>query len=752
MIGHAMINIANYIWQNFFLAAEPSGYLPSIPIPPIVRFFFHLAQAYTKYVVALFLLMLLSIFVGIIILLIRKRRKRLRQLALFKPLARLAPSELGIESYLGRECYVTRESDEALAGLLVEGVSTILIIGKPGSGKTRTVFEALRGKEDYELLALKPKVFSPKELSIPGLPKKNIILFLDDLHKYIKKLDVITIFRHIEQRAKDSIFIATCSPDKIPLLEKEAPEILHLFRSKSRIHLRDLLPGEKKFLAGALGTDEKIVASNVTPASFILNLVKKKESYKSSEDTRLIMHALVLLNRSFIFNYSQTLVKKVCQGVFGKDFSRSQWNTSLRGLAAMGLITTINDTINVYEGYLDEDFIDDYSPTENDTDMLHEILSKSKDWEGLTSLGIAYGVKGYWEKSLQVIEKASQLNPLSSHNRYLLGLAHERAAMKEKALADYKEAVKFDNRNAQAYYALGSIYNELFMIREAVDTLKRAIYLDPYYPQAYFQLAIAFEKAGMSEECLAGLHEATRIDPDYVEAHRYMADLYNKRGQYAEALHAYRELARINPDDAESHLALATFYNKVGRVNEAIMELRELTRINPANLKAHYTLALAYYKKGMLDEAIKEFRDVLILNPADHVARFNLALAYSKKDLLDAAEAEYKEILRLSPQEVGALFNLAQLYERKGRLEEAVANYQEVAKLNPEHAEAHYKLALINLKTGQMEEAAKGFKEVIKLRPNHALAHGQLSVVYQKLGLMAEARKEYRLYEVLKSR
>lgn len=727
------------------------GLLPDITLPHSLRLLLKFIKAHPGYLVAFLLLAAIGIIVGIIIGVIKKREKRLRQLALFKPVLRLDASDLGIENYLGRECYIERESDGNLVHLLEEGVSSVLILGRPGSGKTRTVFEALKRREDYYLLAPKPRPTSSKELTVPGLSKKKIILFLDDLHRYVKKLDVVGLFRQLEGKARGMVLLATCSPDKLPFLEKEVPEFLNLFSPKNRIVLRDLNPKEQKFLADTFGRKETAMG-DVTPASFSLNWTETRERYKSSGDARSIIHSLLLMNRALIFVYKEDLVKKVCQKVFGKSFSRSQWNIFLKELVARRLITKKNATLDIYEGYLEENLIDDYTPAERDIDSLLEILLQAGDWEGLVSLGAYYSSKGQWEKALQALEKTVEINPHLGEVRYLLGQIYKRMGMTEKALEAYKEASRYDSRNSRAYYELGIIYNEMYMVKEAVEALKRAVILDPYHFRAYLQLALAFEKVGMIEECVAMLREATRINPDYTEAHRALADLYQRRGQSREALLEYKELARINPDDEEAHLVLATAYNKMGKVDEAVRELKELIRINAANLKAHYTLALIYYKKGILEEAIKEFKDVLILNPDDHAARLNLALAYSKKNLLDEAVEEYKEILRLRPQEIGARYNLAQAYEKKGSREEAVAEYKEVIKLNPEHVGAHYRLAAIYLKEGSLEEALKGFKEVIRLRPTHALAHGQLAMLYQKAGLMAEARKEYRLYEHLKAR
>ncbi|OHB90569.1 MAG: hypothetical protein A3E19_07160 [Planctomycetes bacterium RIFCSPHIGHO2_12_FULL_52_36] len=768
------------------LEGEVSRSLPHISIPHSLKLLYGLVKAHPQYVVAFLLIAAIGIIIGIAVGVAKGRVKRLRRLALFKPVSRLAPTDLGIENYLGQGCYIRRESDDTITSLLGEGASAILVVGKTGSGKTRTVFEALKGgrasatssaesatptahieahgrvlpdkgKEDYYILAPRPRLTSLRELSVPGLSRKRIVLFLDDLPRYIKKLDVVGLFRQMEGRAKGIVLLATCSPDKFPLLEKEAPELLRLFRPKNRISLRDLAPAEQKSLASALGRNETTSLVNATPASLTLNLAEMKERYKDSGDAMLVIHSLLLLHGAFISTCRESLVKEVCGRVFNKTFSRSQWRGALKGLIARGLIargSTPNKegTLEIYEGYLEEGFVDDYTPREEDMDALQEVLLKSRDWEGLYSIGVYRSTRGQWEKALQVLERAVEVNPHSGEIRYLLGEAHQRAGMIERALEDYKEVVRLDKRNPKALYALGTIYNEMYMIKEAVEVLRRVVLLDPNHSGACFQLAMAFEKAGMIEECLAMLREATSIDPNYTEAHRYLAGLYQKRGQYGEALQEYRELARINPDDEEAHLVLASAYNKIGRVNEATTELKELIRINPANLKAHYTLALSYYKKGMLEEAIKEFKDVLILSPEDHSARSNLALAYSKKNLLDEAIEEYKEILRLRPQEIGACYNLAQTYEKKGYGEEAVARYKEVIGLNPEHAEAHYRLALINLKGELLEEAMHGFREVIRLRPTHAMAHGQLAMIYQKIGLMAEARREYRLYTQLKTR
>ncbi len=156
---------------------------PDITIPHSLKTLYAIVKAHPGYVAAFLLVAAIGILVGIIFAIAKGREKRLRRLTLFKPVARLLPTDLRIENY--QDCYVKRESDEALASFLEEGVPAILIIGRPGSGKTRTVFEALKGKGDYFLIAPRPRPTSLRELAVPGLSKKKIILFLDDIHRYI---------------------------------------------------------------------------------------------------------------------------------------------------------------------------------------------------------------------------------------------------------------------------------------------------------------------------------------------------------------------------------------------------------------------------------------------------------------------------------------------------------------------------------------------------------------------------------------
>src|SRR3989338_1619962 len=328
--------------------------LPYISIPHSLKLLYGLAKAHPQYVVAFLLIAAIGIIIGIAIGVARGRVKRLKRLALFKPVSRLAPADLGIENYLGQGCYIRRESDDTLAGFLEEGVSAILVVGKTGSGKTRTAFEALKGgraaptahieahgrvlpdkgKEDYYILAPRPRLTSLRELSVPGLSRKRIVLFLDDLPRYIKKLDAAGLFRQMEGKAKGLVLLATCPPDKLPLLEREAPEFLRIFRPKNRISLRDLAPAEQKSLASTLGRDETTYLANATPASLALNLAEMKERYKDSGDARLIIHSLLLLHGAFISTCRESLVREVCGRVFNKAFSRSQWRGALKGLIA----------------------------------------------------------------------------------------------------------------------------------------------------------------------------------------------------------------------------------------------------------------------------------------------------------------------------------------------------------------------------------------------------------------------------------
>ncbi|MCQ4574700.1 MAG: tetratricopeptide repeat protein [Candidatus Brocadiales bacterium] len=684
------------------------------------------------------------------------KRGRLRKDALRIPVDKLTPEDLGIEKYKNGEHHIPRESDEYLVSLLDGVEPRVLVVGKTGSGKTRTVYEAVKGMNGYVVLAPKHHTIPQNKLkAISYLRKKKVFLFLDDLDKYVKKVDIAMLIEQLKKNAGALAVLATCrGGDPLELVEKTEPSFLMQFDDRTRIELRDLTPEEEEALASSLDRDWSPTAYNRTPGSVAVDLPEMKVRYKNaSSGGKTVVGLLKMLRSCFIHTYKESVVKKLFQATFeGDPESKANWNDALTEMVGNELVTRKEKELSIYDAYLEDDFIDDYTPGEEGYQKLEDLLIREKDAEGLFSMGVFYYTRDRLDKSIDVLENAAAFDPNHVNARICLGDAYEKKDMVEEAITQYEEVLKINPGNPQVHNRLGLMYYEQDMMDAAIEAFGKTIGINPGNVEAHYHLGLIHEKREEMEDAILEYREAIRLAPSHLDAHRNLAFIYNKQGLLEEAIREFREVAAINPEDAEVHYILASAYSESGKVQEAIAEYVELVRINPDDAKAQYSLAVNYYKTGRLEAAVEAFKEVIRINPDDVRSHFNLGLTYYKKDMIEDAVKEYEEVLKLKPGYSAAYYNLALCYAKKGMTDEAIDGFKEAIRNNPNHPEAHRNLALAYNKKNMFDAAVEEFREAIRIRPNDPTSHGGLAMAYHKKGMTMEARKEFRIYEQLKAR
>jgi len=75
----------------------------------------------------------------------------------------------------------------------------------------------------------------------------------------------------------------------------------------------------------------------------------------------------------------------------------------------------------------------------------------SKEWMALTHKAYKCGVKGEYQKSIELAEKALQLNPRASEAWRLIGNAYEFLGDEAEGNGDYKGAIEYYKRATMAW-------------------------------------------------------------------------------------------------------------------------------------------------------------------------------------------------------------------------------------------------------------------------------------------------------------
>ena len=507
----------------------------------------------------------------------------------YEPVKKLTPENFKIQGY--KKAHRPRKSDTTIENSL-KNEEYILITGKPKIGKTRASYEAIKKLENFSVIKPKPEEAEIEKIKIPPWSNKNLILFLDDLERFVDKKTEYVI-DSLKKKSKKLIVVATCrTGEELDLVKTE------MYRQFTTIELEVISENERKMLLEDIKKEDKNFKWNPeqfdgTPGSITLDLGDMKERYKSAKDGKVVLRALKLLRGGNLFLYKESRVKDVCENIFELPPEKTKkyiWDEIINNLKEGSLITMDEGIIDIYAAYLDI-CVYDYDPSINDLMKLKNMLIGVNDPGSLFYLG-----NGFLYKNDFVHAKDCHLAALRIYPNYALahnglgyastklgeseeakGKYNEAEELYKKAIDEYREAIKIAPSYAANHNNLGYVLTSLGEIKgecdearglyqEAVEKHRTAIKINESYPSAHHCLAYALGKLGKDEEAEKEYKKAIELNTESPFAHNLLGHLLaNKLGKDEEAEKEYREAIRLKPEYPSAHNNLGYLLAKLRR-------------------------------------------------------------------------------------------------------------------------------------------------------------------------------------------
>jgi Flp pilus assembly protein TadD len=552
-----------------------------------------------------------------------KSKKEFSDLFIYRKVEQLQQSDFAIqqptEKKADPEVYKERASDDAIKNSL-ENHENVLVIGMPKSGKTRSVYQALKAViPDFYVIKVPPREL--KQFHFPLL-KRNYLVFFDDLNKFIgANVDFNSFLKDIKARSKKVIAVSTCRSgnEYIKVLNDEAEQFKDTFRTVVNLDEYELNESEGEKLAIDARVTWKPNQFLGTPGSVILDIVDMKNRYRNLKTyEKSILMACKLLKEANIFSYELVLIRAICTSIFGTKINEGDWINSKNSLEKNKFVTRSPPKIDVYDPIL-ELVVDDYDPVDHLENLL-SLLIGLEDAESLFYLGNAF----YRDKKYENGEKS------------------------------YNECLQISPKSTVAHYTLGLLLYEMGREEDAEVEYRKALSINPDYALAHNNLGLLFKKKGRKEDAEAEYRDALRINSDYALAHNNLGILLYEMGkeedaevEYRDALRINSDYALINPDYADAHNNLGNLLYEKGRKEDAEAEYRESLRINPYDAKTHYNLGLLLKEMGRKDDAEAEYRDALKINLDYAKVHANLCILYLETGKKEEAKKELEIAKRL---------------------------------------------------------------------------------------------------------
>lgn len=191
------------------------------------------------------------------------------------------------------------------------------------------------------------------------------------------------------------------------------------------------------------------------------------------------------------------------------------------------------------------------------------------------SLGVCYGVLGFFEKAKEEFEAAIWLDSNESMAIYNSGLVNLLMDNKERALELFLEAESIGESLFEVEFQLGNLYLELGKPEKGKKHIEKAVDLRP--------------ESGAAFRCLGDCNKAIN-DID-------------------EAIASYKKAIKLNPNDADSLSTLGYLFDIKDEDTEiATIFCRQSVEISPDNGLFRHRLGRLYFKQNQYEDALKEFQ------------------------------------------------------------------------------------------------------------------------------------------------
>lgn len=186
-----------------------------------------------------------------------------------------------------------------------------------------------------------------------------------------------------------------------------------------------------------------------------------------------------------------------------------------------------------------------------------------------------------YEPAISIFQKASELYPKSPRILIGLGLALYSRGIYDKAVDALVQAADLNPQDARCYVFLSKAYNASpVRAGEVVARFKRYAELEPENALAQYYYGLSLWKGKRIEN--------SSIDPQTIEA-------------------LFKKAIALDDSLADAHVQLGTLYADQHQYDKSIPEFQRALELNPNLTDAHYRLATDLVHTGQKDTAQKEF-------------------------------------------------------------------------------------------------------------------------------------------------
>lgn len=227
----------------------------------------------------------------------------------------------------------------------------------------------------------------------------------------------------------------------------------------------------------------------------------------------------------------------------------------------------------------------------------------------LAERGRSYDIQKKYERALEDLDAAIDLDPDSYRAHYQRGLTHGHMGNYLPGRSDLEEAFRINPQYYRAKSSLGVNYMHTRDYSEAIANLSDVIENRPKLHLPYFHRGIAYMRTGRYSDALADFSSILKLHPKQKRAFVRRASAYVYLGNYSAAESDYAAADRLQTLSTKNKLARARLAFYAADYPEARQRFAALFSTNPAIMSE---ARLWHYLASRLERrAHKQVADVL---------------------------------------------------------------------------------------------------------------------------------------------
>jgi superkiller protein 3 len=400
----------------------------------------------------------------------------------------------------------------------------------------------------------------------------------------------------------------------------------------------------------------------------------------------------------------------------------------------------------------------------------------------LNRLGYFLTERGRYDESVEILNKAIELNPASLYYENL-GYAFEQSGKLAEAEAIYQKAVEMAEYNKDVYEnRLGIFYYNQGKYDQSITHYSRAVELNPK-PVYFENLGLSYDNLSQPQKAEENYRKALESeDGPNDKYYNRLAFFLSGQGRYTEAIDLLKIAIQLRPNSVY-YENLGYACENLGRYKEAEKHYRTALELSENNKDAYLNrLGIFYYNRQEYEKAVEFYKKAIELYP-EAVYYENIGNAYNalgnghsfEDALLKAAELKpsegkyyfqlgwtimqkyddtkkskqylykaieiYKQTPEIEPEELMSIQYLGAAYQKEGNLDKAEEIFMEAYEIDSENDLICTLLGKLFFEKKDYDRSVKYYKKALQLSPDKYQSYMNLGDVLEQKGETDDAIK-----------